>query len=88
MKLYFGVPNVISKNEMRKLDRIKSVDKIYVVMDAHTILHNSESLLSSLYKKYGEQKVNLSISLNDCEIPDDLEKIFNMQSNNIIENIA
>ncbi len=88
MKLYFGVPNVISRNEMKKLDEIKSVDNIYVVMDSHTILHNSESLLSGLYKKYGEQKVNLSISINDCEIPDSLEKVFNMQSNNIIENIA
>ena len=45
-------------------------------MDSHTILHNSENLLSSLDKIYGENRIKLNISLQDGEIPSSLDEIF------------
>lgn len=82
------MPNVISKNEMRKIERIQGIDNVYVVMDLHTIFHNSENLLSSLNKKYGEENVKLCVSLNNSDIPSELENNFNKKDENIIENIA
>ena len=82
------MPNVISKNEMRKIERIQGIDNVYVVMDLHTIFHNSENLLSSLNKKYGEENVKLCVSLNNSDIPCELENNFNKKDENIIENIA
>lgn len=72
---------------MRRLDKIKYVNNVYVVMDAHTILHNSENLLSCLNKKYGEKCVKMCVSLNNGDIPKELEIIFNKEEN-IIKNIA
>lgn len=57
-------------------------------MDSHTVLHNSENLLSSLYKIYGEEKINLNVTLKSCKIPNDLDKIFINKQNDIIEKIA
>lgn len=68
---------MISKNETKKLDGIKNINNIYVVMDSHTILHTSGSLFSILNKKYGENRVKLNISLMDCKIPSSLEEILN-----------
>ena len=82
------MPNVISKNEMRKIERIQGIDNVYVVMDLHTIFHNSENLLSSLNKKYGEENVKLCVSLYNSDIPSELENNFNKKDENIIENIA
>ena len=72
---------------MRRLDKIKYVNNVYVVMDAHTILHNSENLLSCLAKKYGENCVKMCVSLNNGDSPKELEIIFNKEEN-IIKNIA
>ena len=72
---------------MRRLDKIKYVNNVYVVMDAHTILHNSENLLSCLNKKYDENCVKMCVSLNNGDIPKDLEILFNKEEN-IIKNIA
>lgn len=57
-------------------------------MDSHTVLHNSENLLSNLYKIYGEDKINLNIALKNCEIPSNLDKIFIKYDSDIIEKIA
>ena len=72
---------------MRRLDKIKYVNNVYVVMDTHTILHNSENLLSCLNKKYGENCVKMCVSLNNGDIPKEIEIIFNKEEN-IIKNIA
>lgn len=66
----------------------KNVDNVYLIMDSHTVLHNSENLLSSLYKIYGEDKINLNVTLKSCKIPSDLDEIFINKENNIIEKIA
>ena len=57
-------------------------------MDSHTILHNSEKLLSSVYKLYGEDRINLSISLKNEEIPSCLDEIFIKSENDFVQNIA
>lgn len=57
-------------------------------MDSHTILHHSESLLCALIEKYGENKVELNISIKDCEIPNSLEEIFNKKSDEPMLNTA
>lgn len=57
-------------------------------MDSHTILHNSENLLSTLNKVYGEDRINLSVSLKDVEIPSGLDEIFIKKESDIITNIA
>lgn len=79
---------MISKNEIKKLDSIRNVNNVYVVLDSHTVLHNSESLLSSLYKKYGKQRVKLNTSLKNCEIPNSLENICSKSNDDFIENTA
>ena len=45
-------------------------------MDHHTVLHNSVSLLSRLSQRFGENNVDLCVSLKDCEIPDKIEEIY------------
>lgn len=57
-------------------------------MDSHTILHNSEKLLSSVYKLYGEDRINLSISLKNEEIPSSLDEVFIKYKNDYVQNIA
>lgn len=57
-------------------------------MDSHTILHNSENLLTSLYKIYGEDKINLNVTLESCIVPSELDEIFINKQNDIIEKIA
>lgn len=57
-------------------------------MDSHTILHNSENLLSTLNKVYGEDRINLSVSLKEGEIPSSLDEIFIKKESDIITNIA
>lgn len=57
-------------------------------MDSHTILHTSENLLSCLVKKYGENRVVLNISIKDCEIPNNLEEIFNEKNDEPMLNTA
>ena len=57
-------------------------------MDSHTILHTSENLLSSLIKKYGEDRVRLNISIKDCEIPSSLEEIFDKENDEFVLNTA
>lgn len=83
-----GVPNVLAKNETRKLNIIKNVEDVYLVMDLHTILHNSENLLSNVYKIYGEDKINFTISLKDLEIPIDLEEKFIKKESSAMKNVA
>ena len=84
-----GVPNVISKKELKKLNIIKNVNNIHVVMDNHTILHNSENLLSSLYEIYPKEKVELHISLKDCEVPNSMGDLNKEYADlNIQKNIA
>lgn len=72
-KIIAGVPNMLPNGEIRKLDNIKNINKIHVVMDRHTVLYNSKSLMSSIIDKYGKENVELYISLNDCEIPESLD---------------
>ncbi len=57
-------------------------------MDSHTIFHNSESLLSSLIRKYGEDRVVLNISMKNCEIPGSLKEAVNKKSDEFILNTA
>ena len=70
------------------MDDIRNINTVNVVMDEHTAFHNSQTLLSSLNKKYGEQKVNLNISLKNCEIPDSLNKVFDTKGENILKSSA
>ena len=70
--IIIGVPNMITNNEIKKIDKIKNINTIHVVMDKHTVLCNSGSLISSLINKYGKENVRLYISLKDGEIPEDL----------------
>lgn len=84
-----GVPNVISKKELKKLNIIKNVNNIHLVMDNHTILHNSENLLSSLYEIYPKEKIELHISLKDCEVPNSMRNLNKKYANlDIQKNIA
>ena len=73
--IVIGVPNVVSKKELKKLDKIQNVNEVHVVLDKHTVLHNSESLLSNLYKLYPRRKVTLHFSLKDGEIPRSIERL-------------
>ena len=75
--IVIGVPNVVSKKELKKLNKIQNVNEVHVVMDKHTVLHNSESLLANLYKIYPRRKVTLHFSLKDGEIPGSIEKLNN-----------
>lgn len=45
-------------------------------MDHDTVLHNSVSLLSRLSQRFGENNVDLCVSLKDCEIPDKIDEIY------------
>lgn len=84
--IVIGVPNVVSKKELRKLNKIQNVKEVHVVMDKHTVLHNSDNLLSNLYKLYSRKKIIVHFSLSDGEIPESLEKLNNY--NNIQEKSA
>ena len=45
-------------------------------------------LLSNIYKIYDEDKIKLSISLKDLEIPIDLEEKFIKEESSAIKNVA
>ena len=57
-------------------------------MDTHSILHTSNIILEPLIKKYGENRVHLSISKKDCEIPDTLKQEFETESETYQEKSA
>ena len=79
--LIIGLPNVITKNEMRKLCEKDEVNNIFLVMDQHTILHNSNSVIKKLEDIYGEEKINLNFSVRCCDIPNKLKESFNQTAN-------
>lgn len=83
-KIVIGIPNVIPKDELKRLNTIKCINNIYLVMDAHTILHNSNTLLSSLESRFSEDKIVVGFSIKDCEIPPTI--INNFETDNINEN--
>lgn len=87
-KIVIAVPNMITNSEIKKLDKIKNIKTIRVVMDKHTVLHNSEILMSSLINKYGKDKVELDISLNNCEIPENLDIKLKDDIKKYMQNIA
>ncbi len=87
-KIIIGAPNIITNNEIKKLDKIKNITRIYVVMDMYTIHHNSGCLMSNLINKYGEEKIDLDVSLNDCEIPESLEIKLESNTKKYNQNIA
>ncbi len=73
---------------MKKLDGINAINSIYVVMDSHTALHNSENLLTNLHKKYGEDRIKLSISIKDCTIPNSIKELLDKKEDATLLNIA
>lgn len=87
-KIIIGVPNMITNSEIKKLDKIRNVSTIHVVMDKHTVLHNSKSLMSSLINKYGKENVELRVSLNVCEIPEELDAKLSDNLERYNQNIA
>lgn len=87
-KIIIGVPNMITNDEIKKLDKIKNINTIHVVMDKHTVLQNSGSLMSTLINKYGKENVKLEISLNDCEIPENLKSELENNIDRYNQNIA
>lgn len=87
-KIIIGVPNMITNSEIKKLDKIRNVSTIHVVMDKHTVLHNSKSLMSSLINKYGKENVELEVSLNVCEIPEDIDAKLSDNLERYSQNIA
>lgn len=66
----------MTKGEVKKLDAINNVNKVYIVMDKHSILHTSEILLTTIYKKYNKEKIELLVSIKNCDIPEGLKNAF------------
>lgn len=67
---------------------INGIKNIYVVFDAHSILHASGNILSNLMKKYGEEKVKFSVSIRDYEISESLKKVLNNEAKSYQEKSA
>lgn len=84
-KIVIGVPNVISKTEMKKIDRIKGINNIYLIMESYCIKHSASALLHGLNKKFGTNKVNSFFSFKD-EVPQDFINTF--ERKNMIKKIA
>lgn len=70
-----GVPNFISKNEIRKLYDVDDVNNILLVMEQHTIKHTCNSILNKLKSIYKEDKIKINFSVRSCEIPNSLQDI-------------
>ena len=83
-----GVPNIITKEEIKKLNTINNVNKVHVVMDYHTVLHGSDSLLSVLQKRYDEENITLFVSLKDYDIPNELQDELEIKDKIKLEKIA
>ncbi len=79
---------MIAKTQLQKLSEIKNINKVYLVMEEHTVLHNSNNLLRSLFKRYGEENVVFDISLKDYEIPTKLKESLKVEENYYKEKIA
>lgn len=78
-----GIPNVISNSELKKLYSKEYINKVYLVLDNHTILHSSESVVKNLVNWYGEDKIQLSYSISECDIPINVIENFKNKYNSI-----
>lgn len=83
-----GVPNIITKEEIKKLNTINNVNKVHVVMDLHTVLHGSDLLLSVLQKRYDEENITVFVSLKDYDIPNELQDELEVKDKIKLEKIA
>lgn len=84
-KIVIGLPNVLSKDEIKKLDNIKGISNVLLIMDSHTIKYNSSSLLTSLSNKFGVNNIKTFFSFNN-ELPKDFITLF--EESKIKEKIA
>lgn len=73
-KIVFGIPNVISNSELSVISSIQDINKIQLILERHSILHNSESILSSLEKIFNRSIIDVSCAVKDLEIPKDIIK--------------
>ncbi len=81
--MLFGVPNVISKSESKKIAKIQGVNNVYVVMDLHTVLHTSSFISLNLEKIYDAEKIRSFFSIRDNEIPITLKEELNKESEEV-----
>ena len=47
-KIVIAIPNVISNDEIKKLETLKGIDNVFIVMDNHSILHTAHMIINSL----------------------------------------
>lgn len=77
--IIIGIPNIISKAEIKKIDIFRHAENVFVIQDRHTMLHNSENLISTLINKFGEENIKLGVSYKNCEIPENLKSYLNQK---------
>ena len=75
--IVIAIPNTISKKELTRIKDIIDINHIDLILDTHTVLHGSENLIKAFYSIYGENKVEIHVSINNCEIPDKLIQKYN-----------
>lgn len=79
---------MIAKTQFQKLRQIQNVGKVFLVMEEHAILHNSNNLLGNLFGLYGEENVVIDVSLKDYEIPKSLKEKLKIEESYYKEKIA
>lgn len=75
-EIIIGIPNIISKLETINVSKTLNINKIYVVMDFHTMANSPVSAIEHLCSYYGDDKVINCFSLRNCEIPNEIIKQF------------
>ena len=75
-----GIPNYLSKNEIKRIDDLGDINKIYLILDYHSALHNSYGIIDNLKKICPGENIEVGFSIKNFEIPGIIKDFF------IIEN--
>lgn len=81
--IVIAIPNTISKKELARVNNMLNIDYIDLILDTHTVLHGSDNLIRTFYTEFGEDKIDIHASINNCEIPSKLVQKYNIKKNNM-----
>lgn len=79
--IVIGIPNYLSKNEIRKFYKIVNINKIILVYDYHAALHNSSAIIENLKQIYPNKNINISFSIKNYKIENILSEKLESETN-------
>ena len=83
-----GIPSYLNKNEIKRIDSLCDINKIYLAFDYHAALHNSYAIISNLKTICQGDNIDVGFSIKDYEIPNNIKDNFIKEKLSNIEKLS